>query len=410
MITTFYPPHIGEIEYHVENVSNWLAKNGHKITVLTSQLTNYNSPSVSSSENVEVVRIKAVFPLRRIYPSLSSQGFAFNLQGTIRRLIEKKQIDTVHVHGHHYFFSWQAISAAKSAKVPSILTIHGLYALSPSDSLAQVEEEIFNKTIFKRELKTVSAVIGLTPNIINFARQYGPSTKSYYSIPNGVNQAVFEKHSRRRFLYREKYCLKNGHFVVLFLGRLAPIKGILELAEAAKLVLRKDKRVFFLFVGDGPLRNELAKILQPVQDNASIVGWVSQDKIHELYLASDLFVLPSKSEALPLTILEAMAARLDIISTPVGGVPEILSEYPYKNFIQNNNPQELSQAILQSVSKKQNWAPQSRFDESASYLRRYNWQEIAKQLETIYQSTHSNFDTEQQPISDSPLLYYHSKR
>ena len=113
MVTTFYPPHFGGIEYHVEALSKHLSRRGNKITVLTSMLPNKKLRSWDKiSEDIEVSRIKTVFPSGWPYSALSSQGFTLNTQGTIRRIVKKKKIDLIHAHGHHYYLTWRAIATA----------------------------------------------------------------------------------------------------------------------------------------------------------------------------------------------------------------------------------------------------------------------------------------------------------
>lgn len=384
MVTPFYPPHIGGIEYHVENLSKCLAERGHNLTILTSILPDGN---LQSRENylgsVDIVRLKAVFPLGWLFPSLSSQGFTFNIRETIAHIVERQKIDVVHAHGHHYYLSWRAIAAARGLAVPSVLTLHGLYALNPTDTLANIGEQFFNYTIFRRELGQVAAVIGLTPRITEYARKYGSRSKMYFTISNGVNHQLFTANRKNRFKYRQKYGIDNDQIVVLFRGRFASIKGVLELAQAAKFIVKKNNRVFVLFVGGGQLVQELAEILKPIKENAKIIGWTHANEIHELYIASDIFILPSKSEALPITILEAMAAQLHIVTTPVGGIPDVLQTYPYRTFIKQPSPLEICEAILDAITQTHEKLAETEH-QPPKYIENFDWRKIAYQVEKVY--------------------------
>jgi glycosyltransferase involved in cell wall biosynthesis len=384
MVTTFYPPHIGGIEYHVKTLSRYLARRGHQITVLTSMLPDKKVKSFDQIRNsINVFRLKTIFAPGWPYSALSSQGFTFNTKETIKRLVKEKDIDLIHVHGHHYYLTWRTINIASSLGLPSVLTLHGLYALNPNDALAKIEEELFNHAIFRRELKKVTAVIGLTPRITKYAKKYGPSSKMYFTIPNGVNWQIFAENSKNRIYYRRKYGIDNDKIVVLFRGRFASVKGVLELAEACKFVVKENTKVFFLFVGGGPLAPELKEILKSVKENSRIISWTPFEEIHELYLASDIFVLPSKSEALPLTILEAMASKLNILTTPVGGIPEVLQEYPNKTFLDQSSPVGISNAILKVVART--YAMMAELPhQSPKYLAPFDWCRIACQIEEVY--------------------------
>ncbi|HTY74032.1 MAG TPA: glycosyltransferase family 4 protein, partial [Candidatus Nanoarchaeia archaeon] len=164
MTTTFYPPHVGGIEYHVQNLSKELAKKGHAITVLTSTLPGQRfSTYEKDSDEIEIIRLKTIFPRSWPYPSVGSQGFALNVGSVIKKIAREKNIDVIHAHGHHYYFTWRTLKAAKSERLPSVLTIHGLNALNPTDPLAEIGEEIFNRIIFRTELDNATSTIGLTP-------------------------------------------------------------------------------------------------------------------------------------------------------------------------------------------------------------------------------------------------------
>jgi glycosyltransferase involved in cell wall biosynthesis len=383
MVTTFYPPHIGGIEYHVEALSKHLAERGHRLTILTSKLSKKESLFQKLSDNIDIFRVKTVFPSGWPYPALSSQGFVLNARRVIRKIACRKSIDLIHAHGHHYYLSWSAIDAARALDIPSVLTLHGLYALNPNSCLAKIGEEVFNRIIFRRELGKASAIIGLTPSITAYARKYGPLAKHYFTIPNGVNNHVFNINRKNRLDYRKKYGIGDDKIVVLFRGRFASVKGVCELAEASKLVVKKNKKVFFIFVGGGPLLKQVKTILHSMKQNSLILDWSPIDEIQELYIASDLFVLPSKSEALPLTILEAMATQLHIIVTPVGGIPEVLQEYPYKTYLSSLSPEILCDAILEVVDADKKRSIESQ-KLSGKLMANFDWRRITSQTEEVY--------------------------
>lgn len=383
MVTTFYPPHVGGIEYHVENLSKELTNRGHKITILTTELSIKNPPSIErTSANLNIVKLKAVFPLRHIYPSLSSQGFTLNTKTTIEKIVKEKKIDVIHVHGHHYYLTWRAITVAHALRIPLVLTLHGLFALHPANIIGQTQEELFNWTIFRSELKKVNAVIGLTPKITNFAQKYFPSQK-LFTIPNGVNLSVFKDNFKNRINYRKKYGISEDKLVVLFIGRFAPIKRVLELALCCKSIVERNNNVLFLFVGGGPLTMELSKIIKPLKGSAMLINWIPFDKVHEIYIVSDIFILLSKSEALPLTILEAMAANLHIIATPVGGIPDVLQAYPDKTFLTDISPTNIINSVLK-VIKGIPTITNKEVVSSSKYVESFDWKKIAPQIEDTY--------------------------
>jgi glycosyltransferase involved in cell wall biosynthesis len=386
MVTAFYPPHIGGIEYHVETLSKYLSNEGHKIAVLTSCYSDKTTLYHQKSNNIEVFKLKAIYPSGLLYSSLSSQAFTFYTRKAIEYIVEKQKIDIIHVHGHHYYLTLRTIDIARDLKIPSVLTLHGLYALDPPKLIAQRTEEIFNHTLFRRALSKVNAVIGLTPKVTNYARRYGPSSRVYFTIPNGVDFHIFNRNRKNRVKYQRKYQISERKKIVLFRGRFSSVKGVLELAEAAKLVLQKDNSFYFVFVGDGPLAEKLSEILKSIKANSKIINWTPADKIYEIYIASDLFILPSKSEALPLTILEAMAAQLPIITTRVGGIPEVLENYPFKSYLNRLSPLEICNKIIEAFSSPQYACAVTPTQILPRYLEPFDWNNICFQVIEIYQN------------------------
>lgn len=382
MVTPFYPPHIGGIEYHVENLVKCLSRKNHKLTVLTSALSPDDSYFTKIAKNIDVIRLKTFFPFGWVYPSLSSQGLILNLSQVITQLVKQKKISIIHVHGHHYYLSWKAISMAKKLRIPSVLTLHGLYALAPENKAAMFVENFFNVTIFRRELKQVTAVIGLTSVITDYAKKYSSDSQLHFTIPSGVKSQIFNSNRNNRLVYRKKYEISDDKIIILFSGRFVSIKGVLELALAVRYVVKKIDNVLFLFFGGGPLIQELTEILKPVKKNSKIINWTSVDEIFERYVASDFFVLPSKSEALPLTILEAMAANLHIISTRVGGIPDVLEAYCQKTFIKKVNAHDIAEAILIAVQKKKGMSKNN----NDATVKNFNWENVASKIESVYQN------------------------
>ena len=115
------------------------------------------------------------------------------------------------------------------------------------------------------------------------------------------------------------------------MGRFDESKGALIFAKATELIMRNHENKFeVIMVGQGKQVHEIRSVAQGVK-GMRILNWQPVENIHEIYIAADIFILPSKFEALPLTILEAMAADLQIIYSNVGGVNDILQGYSKKN-------------------------------------------------------------------------------
>jgi glycosyltransferase involved in cell wall biosynthesis len=115
----------------------------------------------------------------------------------------------------------------------------------------------------------------------------------------------------------------EGLPVLLTLGRLKQGKGTYDLLEAIPKILEQHPEAELWLGGDGDVE-EVERLLQakPWGNHVRLLGWVTGTRKDEVLACASVFVLPSYNEGLPLSILEAMAHGLPVVSTPVGGIPE----------------------------------------------------------------------------------------
>jgi glycosyltransferase involved in cell wall biosynthesis len=378
-VTPFFPPDIGGISTHVFNLRENLCNMGNKIAIVSATRLLGHEPLQFEDG---IIRMKSVYLLGWPYPTLRSVSIPIDLGYKMDNIIQKRQYDLIHVHDPHFPLSWLAIIKAHKYNIPSILTFHAMYALNPKrlggESLI---ETWFNRFILKKMLIKTDAVIGLTNQITNYARTYGESSTKYYTIPNGVNCDVYRENIGRKREFRYKYDLSADSIIILFCGRLEHVKGILEFAAAIVFLMKTfNRHIEVVIVGDGTLRAEVQRILGNVK-NVHILPWQPQSNLHEIYIASDIFVNPSNFEGLPITILEAMNALLHIVYTPVGGVEEILKPYSMKTVLKNNTPEEIYKVLSSLTSRNFN---EGNLDQLSIYAHTFDWKNVALATKSVY--------------------------
>src|SRR5262249_2382824 len=142
------------------------------------------------------------------------------------------------------------------------------------------------------------------------------------TIPNGVESNQFRSQENRRAL-RNSLSLNTNRPVIVSVGRLAREKGYSYL-QAALALIPDHQRPLTLIVGDGPERNELELRAKAMRLDRDIRFLGMRRDVPSILAASDMFVLASLWEGLPLALLEAMAAGLPAVVTAVGGNPEVV--------------------------------------------------------------------------------------
>jgi len=134
---------------------------------------------------------------------------------------------------------------------------------------------------------------------------------------------------------------------LVFSGRIGQRKGAFDLIKAfANLPAELKERAELIFAGDGEIEQglDLVKNLN-LAGHVTFVGWLSSDKRDELLANSHIFLLPSYNEALPMALLEAMAWGLPVITSPVGGIPEIVTSHQNGLLVTPGDIQQLTEAI-----------------------------------------------------------------
>jgi glycosyltransferase involved in cell wall biosynthesis len=177
----------------------------------------------------------------------------------------------------------------------------------------------------------------------------GMSPNKVLTIPNGVDLSAFDK---QQWTLQELERLRNslgispGITILTTVGRLHPQKGHTYLIQAIAEIKKVRDDFVCLFAGDGELRAQISQQIyqQGVEKHVRLLG-VRED-VPQLLAISDMFVLPSLHEGMPMALLEAMAAQLPVIATAVDGTNELVVDGETGLLVPPADPTALSQAIL----------------------------------------------------------------
>jgi len=187
-------------------------------------------------------------------------------------------------------------------------------------------------------------------------------------IPNGVE--VFEN------LLSER---EKEPFTVIFVGRFVQQKDPFTLLKALKQLKRMDIPFKLLMVGDGPLRNKMEKY---VEKNGlfttTFTGWIPQEQVKSIYKKSHTIITPSRAEGMSIANIEALAAGVFLIATPVSGNKEMLACCNNGVLIENGNYNEIANQLQkfyfeQFLSK--NFKAQ---DAAKQFTKQYSWKKISE--------------------------------
>lgn len=230
----------------------------------------------------------------------------------LHRVFVDHGINVVHAHNPQSLI--YAAAAGKAATAAVIYTCHG---------------ESANRAgpLWLTRLASLwlDAYVGVSVRITARARQFAECAPSkLHVIENGVDLMAFHPDAQARQAVRAELGIPAGAWVVGTVGRLAVEKNPALLLRAAGPLLNDDFHL--MFAGDGPeLRNLRGQAMRdPSGAFVHILG--ARPDVPRVLAACDVFALSSRTEGLPLALLEAMAAGLPVVATAVGGIPDVVRD------------------------------------------------------------------------------------
>src|SRR5688572_28979224 len=237
-------------------------------------------------------------------------GVDATLPVRLASLLRDERVDVVHTHNPHAL-----IYGAPAASLARAVTVHTKHGINPDRP---------RRRWLRRVASTlVDACVAVTPALAALARRDRECAPALlHVIPNGIDMARFAPQAEARRRIRASLGIPEKAWVVGTVGRLAPEKDQALLVEAMAPLL--DARRHLVIVGDGPERESLQKRVNATMRPGFVHMLGACSNVDEMLSAFDVFALTSKSEGLPLALLEAMATELPVVSSAVGGIPDII--------------------------------------------------------------------------------------
>jgi glycosyltransferase involved in cell wall biosynthesis len=297
LVSHYFPPHLGGIENVVAQEARHLAEAGADVTVLTTG----RPGDETTLSGVRIMR-------QRAWDGIEHRtGVPFPVPGPAIVALARslaRWADVVHLHDGAYATSWAAAAAAAATGTPFVMTQHVALVDHPAAVVRLVQRAVWS-TAGRALLRRAERVFVLNDTVAAFVRDHGARPGRVGLLPNGVDAALFSpcpSDDERRAL-RVRLGLPADRILVLFAGRLVPKKGHELLRSAA------GPEYDLVFAGDG------REGTPPSEPGVHYLGRLDQPGLAAAYRACDVFALPSTSEGFPLTVQEAMACGLPVVTT-----------------------------------------------------------------------------------------------
>ncbi len=400
--TAYYPKFVGGAEVAVKEITDKLSPNEYEFHLITLRLDKH-LPKEEKIGNIFVYRIGFVGKMKESADSLKFplhyNKYLFPFLSAYKALQLLKT--------HYFSLNW-AIMANYSGfgalffkllkpKIPFLLT------LQEGDPINYIENEslqvgsgsfkisvgFFMYPIFKMIFKKANTIQAISNYLAEWGKKMGFKNEPVV-VPNGVNVEKFKIELLRdeRLRIRGEIGLKDQDIGLITTSRLVIKNGV---GDVIKALPKLTENIKFVIFGEGYLEKELKNLAKKLDVSNRVIfkGFVSHDEMPKYLKTCDIFIRPSLSEGFGNSFIEAMACKIPVIATPVGGIVDFLADDPSTPlgartgyFCQPENLESIVEAIKRVIDDPQ----KNSIIENAynMVLEKYDWNLIASQMKEIF--------------------------
>jgi D-inositol-3-phosphate glycosyltransferase len=383
---------VGGMQVYVRELSRELGRQGLYVDVFTRKTDPRLPRVVPFGDRTRVIHLDAG-PAKRIDKNAVVQhlpAFIDNLD----RFNHREGIEHEYVHSHYWLSGWVGARLGELWRAPHVTTFHTLGRVknranqSAGGRGGQLETDR-RIEIERRVIRRADAIVASTEHErAALVEQYGARRDAVAIIPPGADLARFRPVPRDRA--RAELGLDGE--ILLFVGRIDPVKGLDTLFDAVRLLRHRPSLKLMVIGGSKPgarhvdadewdlreLANELG-----IADRIEWLGPVEQDQLALYYSAADVCVVPSRYESFGLVALEALACGACVVASRVGGLPTIVRDGENGLLVPWRSGEAFAEAIERVLDEP---AVAARLREGALATReRFSWEATAAAMRTLYE-------------------------
>ncbi len=372
----------GGINYHLRNLSEELVKKGVEVHIL-----------ISGFETIEkeVNGVKLHY-VRNKFKGSAGEGLYFNLftVATTHQLIKKYKIDIVHGQSPSSY----GYALFKKSNIPFVVTLHGT-SFKEISSFTDMSLKTLNFGVLKEalilqplmaaltniEYHCADSVIAVSQGVANEAVAYNRLPKEkIIAIHNGIN------------LQSHGYSIKTQeNYTLLVVSRLSWRKGIQYLIYAMPKIMIQYPQTNLIIVGSGDQEKSLKASVKSLGLFSSVrfLKNLPKEKLFSLYKEASIYVHPSLYEPLSISVFEAMSLGKCIITTNVGGNPELIENNFDGRIIEAANSEQIAGAVIELLGNSE---LRKFFGQNAikKAKKEFNWSLIAEKTLRLYKKLINN--------------------
>lgn len=357
MISDWYFPKVGGIEYCMHSLAKTLIQEGHEVHIITRSYPGI--PQYSTNDRITIVRVKS-----RPLPGQKR----FLMPGAYKELydlLKYGNYDIVNSHGLDSPLGMVALIASRKLGLPSVITNHSLVGHTYLSPLLYLAGKVL--------VRNADAVIAVSSAVEKDSRLM--TEKPVYRICNGI-ECEENKFKSVLPIDRERKIL------IVSVARMTRKKGVQHLVNLAPSLLKKYDNLMFVMIGNGPLTKKLEKKVKKygLSENFYFTGEIPRKTVLDYLEQADIFAHPSSDEGFGISILEAILKKVPVVAMNHSGVSDII-EHGVNGYLADNLTDFSSclQTLIENPGLRTEFS-----QKAAEGLPKYDWSKIYEQTCRVY--------------------------
>jgi D-inositol-3-phosphate glycosyltransferase len=368
----------GGMNVYIRELARELSKRGHAVDIYTMAHQPQHKPLMNLGQNIRLIHLET--GIDEGMPKVAIYAYIQRLVCGVENFRKSNNIHYDLIHSHYWLSGLVGRQLQAWWHVPHAVMFHTLGAVKNSIGIGEDEPEL--------RIESEREVIGSCDRIIastakerqELIKYYGASPDKIAIIPCGINLDLFKPIDKE--IARKELGLDHQK-VILFVGRIEPLKGLEQLLRALNYMEGEKPPLLMIVGGDEHSRGRvhmlqrMAKELH-IEDRVVFVGSVAQERLPLFYSAADICAIPSYYESFGMVALESLACGTPIVANKVGGMKHIIRQSEMGRVARDNSPQNLASEISELLCQREDKAQhvKTRRDRMAEF----SWATIADKI------------------------------
>ncbi|XP_011306452.1 N-acetylglucosaminyl-phosphatidylinositol biosynthetic protein [Fopius arisanus] len=363
MVSDFFYPNMGGVEEHIFNLSQCLIGRGHKVVVLTHS---YND-RVGIRYMTNGLKVYYL-PITVFYNQCVLPTMICSIP-LIRYIFIREEIEIIHGHSAFSALAHEGMLVGRLMGLKTIFTDHSLFGFADASAV------LTNKCLEISLADCNHCICVSHTGKENTVLRAKVNRERVSVIPNAVDTALFTPDVTKR---------KNNCITIVVVSRLVYRKGVDLLAQIIPEICARYDNVQFLIGGDGPKRWLIEEIRERnlLQHRVTLLGSLEHSQVRHVLNKGHIFLNTSLTEAYCMAIVEAASCGLQVVSTRVGGIPEVLP--PELIYLVEPTVDALLSGLERAIADYTSGNIICPLEVHKKIISFYNWYDVTRRTQIVY--------------------------